>query len=84
MDVGAVGDGIGLAETGKEFLAERDAGDQLAGERAAHLLRRRAVRVGQHRLLQPDLLQRAEHVRPELDAGADFAEFRALLEHADG
>ena len=33
-------------------VAERNAGDQLAGERVAHFLRRRAVGVGEHGVLQ--------------------------------
>ena len=38
--------------------------------------------VGQHGVLEPDLIQHAENVGAELDAGADLAEFGRLLEHA--
>ena len=82
MDVGAVGDRVRLAEALGEFGAERDMGDQLAGERVAHFLRRRAVGVGEHGVLEADLLQHAENIGAELDAGADLAEFGRLLEHA--
>ena len=37
VDVGAMGHRIGLPEALDERLAERDVGDQLAGERVAHL-----------------------------------------------
>ena len=82
MDVGAVGDRVRLAEALEELRAERNAGDQLAGERVAHFLRRRTVGIGEHGILEPDLVQRAENVGSELDAGADLAEFGRLLEHA--
>ena len=75
-------DGIGLAEARHEFVTERNAGDQLAVERITHLLRRRKVGVAQHSLFQPDLVQHAEDVGAELDAGADLAEFGRLLENA--
>ena len=38
VNVGAMGDRVGLAN-GRTFLAERDAGDQPAGDRVAHFLR---------------------------------------------
>ena len=77
-----MGDRVGLAEALDEGVAERDVGDQLAGQRVAHFLRRRAVGVGQHGVLEADLLQHAEDIGAELDAGADLAEFGRLLEHA--
>jgi hypothetical protein len=75
MDVGAVGDGIGLAaEALGEGLVERDAGDQLAGERVAHFLRRRDMGVGEDGILEADPLQHAKDIGAELDAGADLLE----------
>ena len=82
VDVGAVGDAVRLAETLHEFGIERHIGNEVAGQRVAHFLRRRAMGVGQHGVLEADFLQHAENIGPELDAGADFAEFRRLLEHA--
>ena len=83
MQIGPVGQRIGLAEAFEVFLAERNLGDERAGERVAHFLRRRDMRVGQHLILQAKLFQRAKDVWPELDAGADLAEFLRLLEQAD-
>ena len=71
---------VRLAEALEEVVAERNIGDQIAGQRIAHFLRRRAVGVGQDGILEADFLEHAKNVRPELDAGADFAEFRRLLE----
>ena len=83
VDVGAVGHRVGLAEALHERGVERDMGDQLAGERIAHFLRRRHMGIGQHRVLEPDLVQRAEDIGSELDAGADLAELARLLEQDD-
>ena len=83
MQIGTVGQRIGLAEPLEIFLAERNLRDQFAGERVAHFLRRRDMRVGQHLIPQAKLFQRAKDVRSELDAGADLAEFLRLLEQAD-
>ncbi len=80
VDVGAVRDRVRLAEARGELIVEGHAGDQLAGQGVAHFLRRRVVGVGQDFVLEADFLQHAEDIRPELDAGADFAEFGRLLE----
>ena len=40
------------------------------------------MRVGQDRILQADLFEHAKDIGPELDAGADLAELRRLLEKA--
>ena len=82
VDVGPMGDRVRLAEPFEEGVAQRNIGDELAGEGVAHFLRGRTVRVGQDRILQADLFQHAKDVRPELDAGADLAEFGRLLENA--
>ena len=39
------------------------------------------MRIGQHRVLEAELLERAEDVGAELDAGADLPEFGRLLDH---
>src|SRR3974377_2214228 len=64
------GAGGGPAEALEEVFFERNAHDELAGKRVAHLLRRRPVCVGEHRVLEADFLQHTEDVRPELGAGA--------------
>src|SRR4029079_2938297 len=83
VDVGAMSDGVRLLETGRALHAKLDAGDELAGEGVAHLHAGRGMRVGEYRVFEPDPLQHAENVGAELDAGADLAEFRRLLEHTD-
>src|SRR5262249_40665936 len=62
-------------------VIERDAGDALAGEGAAHLHGWRPVRVGEHRLFEAEPFERTEDVGAKLDAGADLAEFGRLLQH---
>ena len=83
VDVVAMRHRIGLLEIGFRLIAERHAGDHFAGESAAHGERARPPGIGQDRVLQPDLFQRAEDIRPELDAGADLAEMFGLLQHAN-
>ena len=74
---------VRLLEPIEETLVlERDAGHQVARERTAHLHGGRTVGVGDHRVAQADLIERAEDIRAELDAGADFLELGRLLEHA--
>ena len=81
VDVGPVGDRIGVLEAVDERLPQGDAGDQLAGDGVAHLLRGRPPCIGEHLLGQADAVECAEDVGAELDAGAELAEFRRLLEH---
>ncbi len=49
--------------------------------RVAHLLCGRPPCIGEHLLGQADAVERAEDVGAELDAGAELAEFRRLLQH---
>jgi hypothetical protein len=82
MDIVAMDDRIGLPEPRVEAgIVERDAGDALARQCATHLDCRRAMHVGEHLILEAELLQRAEYVGAELDAGADLAELGRLLQH---
>ena len=83
VDVVAVGDRVGLLELAHEArVGQRDAGDALARQRATHFHGRRLMGVGEHRVLEPDPVERVEDVGAELDAGADLAELRRLLEHS--
>jgi hypothetical protein len=78
-------DGVGLLELlRKARVIERNAKDAFARERAAHFHGGRAMRVGQHGIAQAEAVERAEDVGPELDPGADLAEFRGLLEDVYG
>ena len=80
-----MGDGVGVLELCQEaWIGERDARDALARERTAHFHRRRLMRIGQHRLLQADLVKGAEDVGAELDTGTDLAKLRRLLDHPHG
>src|SRR5262249_15580125 len=45
---------------------------------------RRPMRIGEHRLFEAKLFERAKDVGAELDAGADLAEFGRLLQHSHG
>src|SRR5215471_7791100 len=84
VDVGTVGDSIGLAESLQERVAERNIGYQLAGEGIAHLLRGRAMGVCEDGVLEADFLQHPKNVGAKLDAGTNLAKFRRLLENPDG
>ena len=83
VDVGAMGHRVRLAELFEESIAQRNIGDEFAGERVAHFLCRWAMRVGQDCILQADFFEHAKDIGAELDAGADLAEFGRLLEKAD-
>ena len=81
VDVGAMGHRIGLAEPLHEGFAERNAGDEAAAQRVAHLDVGRHPGVVHHAGLEPDPFDRPEDVGTELDAGAELFEFRRLLEY---
>ena len=72
---------IVILEAGAKAGSQRNARHFLAGEAVAH-----DQVVGKHgagidRLGQAEQLEHAEHVGPELDAGAGFAKIRGRLEH---
>src|SRR5262245_29099917 len=84
MNVGAMSHRVGILKAAREaFVLERDVGDLVARERAAHLHGRRPMGIGEHGILEPDLVERPEDIGAKLDAGADLAKFRSLLEDAD-
>src|SRR5687768_8112822 len=81
MDIGAVRDGIRVAEAPGETLVERNIDDLLAADPVEHeqvldehgfLLHQRAHAEG---------VERVPGVGRDLDAGADLAELRRLLKH---
>jgi hypothetical protein len=83
MDVGTVGDRVGMAEFRQEArVIERDARDQVTGQRTAHLHRGRTVGLGQYGVAQAQLIECAEDIGTKLNAGADLLELRCLLENA--
>src|SRR5262245_17937591 len=82
MEIVPMGDRVGLLELPREaWIVERDAGDALAGERAAHFHSGWPMGIGKHRLLQAESLQRVEHVGTELNASPDLKAFRRLFQH---
>src|SRR5882672_11079683 len=84
MNVGAMRHRVGMLEAALEaFVLQRHVDDRVARERAAHLHRRRPMGIGEHGILEPDLVKRPENIRAELDAGADLPKLRGLLEDAD-
>ena len=76
VQVRAMDHGIGVLEPGAKLGAQRNARHFLAGEAVAHdeVVGKHGARVD--RPGQAEQLEHAEHVRSELDAGADFAEIR--------
>src|SRR5215470_10898125 len=84
MDVGAMRHRVGILKAlRKALVRKRNADDRLAREGTAHLHGGRTVSVGEHRILQSDLVKRPENIGAELDAGADLAELRGLLKNAN-
>ena len=82
MDVVAVGHRVRLLELRQEAgILERNAGDALAGQRAAHLHGRRPMGVGEHRVLETEPVERVENIGAELNAGTDLTELGRLLDH---
>jgi hypothetical protein len=76
----AVSDGIRIVKAReKTRIVERNARHEVAGKRVTHLHGGRLMGVGEHRVLEPKLIQSAEDIRAELDAGPEFLEFRGLL-----
>src|SRR5258705_5021081 len=84
MNVGAMRHRVGMLEAALEaFVLQRHVDDRVARERAAHLHCRRPMGIGEHGILEPDLVKRPENIGAELDAGADLPKLRGLLEDAD-
>src|SRR5262245_65935597 len=83
VDIRAMGHAIRLPEPVHERIAQRDNCNQLAGQRVAHFLGRGSVSVGEPRVLQSDLLQNAENIRPTLAACHDLAKFWRLVVDPD-
>ena len=79
-----MGHRVGLLESVQKALVfERNARDQVARQaRSASPSPGGTVGVGEHRVAQADLVEGAEDIRAELDAGADLLELGRLLEHA--
>ena len=72
-----------LLDADRQRFLQIDVDDPFARKRAAHLHGRRPMRIGEHRILETNLVKRPENIGAELDAGADLPKLRGLLEDAD-
>ena len=79
--IGAVDDGVRVAEALAEGGARGDAPDQALVEGVVHDHLVGVDRTGAGLLADPQRIERGECVRAELDAGADLAELGRLFEH---
>jgi len=81
MDVGAVRDRVRVAEAPGEALVERDVDHLLAAHAVEHEQVLDEHRLLLHQLADAEGVERMPGVGRDLDAGADLAELRRLLEH---
>ena len=84
MQIAAMDHGIGIAEARAERLAEIDMGDLAVGQR---IHQAELVDIDRHaarRFADAQPVEAVEGVGPELDAGADLAQLRGLLQHQRG
>ena len=82
MQVGTVDDAVRiLVALAVDIAAHRDARHLVAGDGVAHDQALGQERHGAHGIRESHPVEHLEHVGAELDAGADLAEFRRLLEH---
>ena len=83
VDVGAMDDGVGIAESLPERVADGDAADQRFVKRVVHhhLVGEDGARAGPG--AEVERVESGEGIRPELDASADLAERAGLLQHLD-
>src|SRR3982074_1389944 len=83
VEVGAMGDGVGIAEALRETLVERDIDDFLAAHAVHHEKALDEHRLFLHQLAYAEGVDRMPGIGRELDAGADLAELARLLEDHD-
>src|SRR5262245_26796997 len=76
-------DEVRMREPLAELRAEVDARELLAGDSVGEHQRVGVDDVWRHPLEDPEPLEDRVDVRPHLDAVADLAELRGLLEHSD-
>ena len=84
VQVAAMDHGVGVLVAGAEFFAEVDMGDLAIGQR---IHQAELVDINRHRprrLADAQPIETVEGVGPELDAGADLAQLRRLLQHQRG
>src|SRR4051812_11872636 len=74
-------DCVGIAEAPCEALVQRDVDDSFAADAVEHQQALDEHRFLLHQLPDAEGVERVPGVGRDLDAGADFAELRGLLEH---
>src|SRR5262249_41969248 len=84
MQIAAMHDGIGIAESGAERLAEIDVADLAVGDGVHQAQRVDVDRHGARRFADSQMVEAMKRVGTELDASADLAELARLLEHQRG
>ena len=83
VDVGAVDDGVRVGEARPERRAGRDLADQRLVDRVHHHHPIGVDGAAARALADAERVEGGERVRRELDAGADLADLRRLLEDDD-
>ncbi len=84
MQIAAMHHCIGVAETRTEGIAQIDMGDLFGCER---IHQPQLIDIDRHAargLAYAEIIEGMKRVRPELDAGADFAQCRGLFEQDRG
>ena len=81
MQVGAMDHGIGIAEILTERFVERTAKHLFSGHAVHHDQVIDIDRLGAAGIADAEIVHGVEGVRPDLNAGADFAELLGLFEH---
>src|SRR5690242_21128399 len=81
VDVGAVRDRVRIGEALREALVERDVDHRLAAHAVHHEQALDEHRFLLHQGADPERVERVPGIGRDLDAGADLAELRRLLEH---
>ena len=82
MQIDAVDDDVRMREAATECCAGRDARDFCAVERIEHDECWRHARLAHHRRADAEPVEDVKHIRPELNAVTDRAEFLRRFEHA--
>ena len=84
MEVGAMDNGVGIAEALAERLVERDGGNALVADRVHQQQAVDVDRFRTHIVADAQRIKSMEGIRPDLDAGPDLTERRGLLKHERG
>src|ERR1700719_618549 len=81
VQIAAMNDRIGILEAGAESLAKVDMGDFVSAQR---IHQPQLIDINGHAargFADAEIVEGMKRIRPQLNAGADFAERRSLFEH---